>query len=89
MACWHADLQEYDFEIKHIPGNTNIMANALSQPPGTDQGESDNQSIVMIPPTRVCAIKAFNIIPPEQPNKGFLQQLMASLRDSPLSGHPG
>jgi hypothetical protein len=41
-TCWHADLQEYDFEIKHIPGNTNIIANALSQPPRTDQGEGDN-----------------------------------------------
>jgi len=29
-ARWHADLQEYDFEIKHIPGNTNIPADALS-----------------------------------------------------------
>jgi len=29
-ARWHTNLQEYDFEIKHIPGNTNIMADALS-----------------------------------------------------------
>jgi len=29
-ARWHANLQEYDFEIKHIPGNTNIPADALS-----------------------------------------------------------
>jgi len=41
-ARWHADLQEYDFEIKHIPGNTNIPADALSHPPGVDQGENDN-----------------------------------------------
>jgi len=27
---WHADLQEYDFKIKHIPENTNIPADALS-----------------------------------------------------------
>jgi hypothetical protein len=30
MARWHADLQEYDYKIKHIPGNTNILADALS-----------------------------------------------------------
>ena len=52
-ARWHADLQEYDFEIKHIPENTNISADALSRPPGVDQGENDNQKITMIPPSHV------------------------------------
>jgi hypothetical protein len=33
-ARWHADLQEYNYEIKHIPGSTNIPADALSRPPG-------------------------------------------------------
>jgi hypothetical protein len=32
---------------------------------------------------------AINIIPLEQPTKGFLQLLMFSLHNSPLSGHPG
>jgi len=33
LARWHADLQEYDFKIKHIPGNTkHIRRLALSQP---------------------------------------------------------
>jgi hypothetical protein len=64
-AHWHADLQEYNFKIKHILGNTNIIANTLSQPPRTDQGEGDNQSIVMIPPTRIHTIKASDVIPPE------------------------
>jgi hypothetical protein len=43
----------------------------------------------MIPPTRIHNIKAIDIIPPEQPTEGFLQLLMASLHDSPLSGYPG
>jgi hypothetical protein len=29
-ARWHANLQEYDYQIKYIPGNTNIPADALS-----------------------------------------------------------
>ncbi len=30
MARWHADLQEYDFIIKHIPGKINTPADELS-----------------------------------------------------------
>jgi len=30
MACWHTDLQEYDFDILYIPGKTNIPPDALS-----------------------------------------------------------
>jgi len=52
-ARWHADLQGYNFEIKHIPGNTNIPVDTLSRPPGVDQGENDNQKIIMIPPSHV------------------------------------
>ena len=33
-ACWHADLQEYNYKIQHIPGKDNIPADALSWPPG-------------------------------------------------------
>ena len=52
-ARWHAELQEYDFEIVHIPGNTNTTADALSRPAGADQGENDNKNIVLIPPIRI------------------------------------
>jgi 3-mercaptopyruvate sulfurtransferase SseA len=47
-ARWHADLQEYNYKIKHIPGSTNIPADALSRPPGVDKGEEDNQNITII-----------------------------------------
>ena len=29
-ARWHADLQEYDFQLEYIPGKTNTVADALS-----------------------------------------------------------
>jgi hypothetical protein len=54
-ACWHTDLQEYDYKIQHIPGKTNTSADALSRPPNTDQGKDDNQGIAVIPPDRFIA----------------------------------
>src|SRR6266403_1685670 len=41
-AQWHADLQEYNFVIKHIPGKINTPADELSHPPNSDQEDDDN-----------------------------------------------
>ena len=30
MARWHADLQEYDYQLEYIPGKTNTVADTLS-----------------------------------------------------------
>ena len=50
-AWWHSELQDYDFKIVHVPGSTHAVADALSRPPGVDQGKEDNQDITMIPDT--------------------------------------
>jgi RNase H-like domain found in reverse transcriptase len=47
-ARWHADLQEYDYEILYIPGKENTPPDVLSRPPGMNQGKEDNQSITII-----------------------------------------
>ena len=51
-ARWHADLQEYNFDILYIPGKTNIPLDALSRLPGTDKGENDNKEVVVLPPEK-------------------------------------
>jgi hypothetical protein len=51
-ARWHADLQEYDYQIQYIPGNTNIPADTLSRPSNADQGKDDNKDVALIPPER-------------------------------------
>ena len=51
-ACWHIDLQEYDYEILYIPGKTNILPDALFRLPGADKGETDNQGIELLDPKR-------------------------------------
>jgi len=84
MAQWHADLQEYNFKIKHIPGNMNIPTDALSRPPGVDQGEDDNQKVTMIPPSHVRSI-----ITIDKPTNNFLCSIMAHTHNHVTAGHPG
>ena len=55
-AQWHADLQEYDYEIQYILGKTNIPADALSWPPGVDQGNNNNKQVTMIPQECICTL---------------------------------
>ena len=41
-ARWHSELQDYHFLLEHVPGKTHTAADALSQPPGSDEGKKDN-----------------------------------------------
>ena len=83
-ARWHADLEEYNFEMVHILGSTNGPANALSCPPGTDKGENDNQDVMMIPPH--CTRTAITL---ESPSDQFLRNVLQELRNHPTARHPG
>jgi len=48
-AWWHSELQDYHFTLEHVPGKTYTAADALSQPPGSNEGKQDNQQIVILP----------------------------------------
>ena len=61
-AQWHADLQEYDYKIKHILGKVNTPVDALPQPPNADQGEWDNENVTVIPPHKFVNLAIFNAI---------------------------
>ena len=83
-AWWHADLEEYNFKMVHIPGNTNGPADTLSWPPGTDKGKNDNQDIVMIPPHQIrMAIML------ESPSEQFPQNILKEIHNHPTAKHPG
>jgi hypothetical protein len=81
---WHADLQEYDYEIQHIPGKTNIPADVLLQPPEVDRGEKDNQQIIILPPHRFVNV----ITTKEEPSEDQKKVLMLLTHDYPTTGHP-
>ena len=85
-ARWQADLQEYDYKIQHIPGKENIPPDALSRPPGVDQGKNDNQQQIVIPPKKYKAA----MIAPEQPMTTEMKRaIMRLVYDHPAAGHPG
>src|SRR6266576_4109794 len=82
-AWWHADLQEYDYDIQHVPGKTNIPPDALSRPPGINQGKDDNQGITIIPAEKFRSAAA-RINLDEQAKCS----IMALAHDHHTAGHP-
>ena len=85
-ARWQADLQEYNYEIRHIPGKENISPDALSHPPGVDQGKNDNQQQVVI---SLEKFKAATITPAQPMTTEMKRTIMLLVHDHPTAGHPG
>src|ERR1700722_139171 len=48
QARWLTELQDYHFTLHHIPGKANSKADILSRHPGHDQGEDDNDDIILL-----------------------------------------
>ena len=53
-------LWEYNILIKHHAGTANKVADALSRPPGTDEGSQDNQDVIILPDHLFCRAVAIN-----------------------------
>ena len=86
---WHADLQEYDFELEYIPGKTNVVADALSRPVDVNQGQEDNKDIVVLPHqicTACITATGQTIIPNIRELK---RAIVSKVHDAPTAGHPG
>ena len=90
-ARWHADLQDYDFVLQHIPGKTNTLPDVLSRLPTEDKGKDDNKGITIFPETRINATR--QECPPEKilvPNLPEVRKgILRSCHDHPTMGHPG
>jgi hypothetical protein len=84
-ARWHVDLQEYDFEIKYIPGKTNTPADELSRPANADQGGDNNKGVIVIPPSKYMTSTATTWIQ----DKDVKRDIMTWAHDHPTAGHPG
>jgi hypothetical protein len=82
---WHADLQEYDYEIQHIPGRVNIPADVLSCPLRADQGESDNKEVTILVPHQFINAAAIQDAPSDDQKRA----LMLLIHNHSMAGHPG
>jgi Integrase zinc binding domain/RNase H-like domain found in reverse transcriptase len=89
-ARWHANLQEYDYEILYIPGKTNVPPDVLSRSPDADQGKEDNKDIVIIPDEKF-KIATMNLEGKiKVPNLNEIKRgIMRLVHDLPTAGHPG
>jgi len=85
-ARWHTNLQEYDYEIQHVPGKTNIPADTLSRPLDVDQGQDDNQNVIVIPQEKFTKIATTATPEVTEETKCSLITLV---HDHYTMGHPG
>ena len=89
-ARWHADLQDYDFILQHIPGKTNMLPDLLSRLPTNDNGKGDNRDVVILPPERLMTTTT---CPPGKTLVPALPEVRRGIlrmyHDHPSSGHPG
>jgi hypothetical protein len=81
---WHADLQEYDYELKYILGKTNIPADELSRPSQVDEGKDDNQNVTLIAPERCSTAETQQNLMEEDKCS-----IMTWTHDHTTAGHPG
>jgi hypothetical protein len=48
VARYLGDLAEYNYQLVHRPGKLN-RADALSRPPGVEEGKHDNEEVLVLP----------------------------------------
>jgi hypothetical protein len=90
QARWMEFLEDYDFELEHLPGHTNTIADLLSRRIDLEEGVKINDSTVILP-EQLFARRAF-----EQSSKVYLQdnleqrrKILQEVHDAPVGGHPG
>ena len=70
------ELSEYKIKLKHIPGRENGRVDMLSRQPDYNQGEKDNQDVVVLPEQLFIHRGTISYIPnePPQQDEGIVRQ---------------
>ena len=84
QARWLETLADYDFTLKHVPGNANTVADLLSQRPDHKEGMNDINDNVTVLPNSLFVNK---ITLSDDINER--RKAVKELHDTPIAGHPG
>ena len=63
MARLVQALKEFPIKVKHISGKSNQRADALSRRANYDQGEGDNENVIVLP--EHLFVRALQTLPPQ------------------------
>ena len=83
QARWIEFLQDFDYQLEHIPGSSNTIADLLSRRKDLNKGVDSDQPRVLLPPT-LFARKVFLKDDMEE-----RRHILRQIHDSPTGGHPG
>ena len=90
QARWAEFLQDYNFELEHIPGKANTVADLLSRRSDLKEGVNINEDVVIL--REILFVKLASSLT----NKLFLENntesqwsILKEVHDSPIKGHPG
>src|SRR5882757_4310689 len=88
-ACqvqWHEFLQDYNFELTHIPGKSNMIADLLSRRTDFEGGVKSYERVTLLP-NHLFAPKINKIYLDDDSDKR--RQILHQIHDNPVGGHPG
>ena len=87
-------LEDYDFELEHLPGHTNTIADLLSRRVDLEEGVKINDSQVILP--EHLFMHSISTIRQDFTPKIYLKEnlqthrkILQEIHDSPVGGHPG
>jgi hypothetical protein len=82
QARWLEFLQDFDYTLEHIPGNTNTVADLLSRRKDLNKGVDTTTRTLL--PDELFARKIFL-----QDDKDARRLVLKEFHDTPSAGHPG
>ena len=100
QARWMEFLEDYDFELEHLPGHTNTVADLLSRRIDLEEGVKINDSQVILPehlfkPEHLLK-HTISIARQDSAMKTYLEdnlqtrrKILQEIHDTPVGGHPG
>ena len=83
QARWLEYLQDFDYELKHIPGSSNTITDLLSCRHDLNKGVNSDEPRILLPDS----IFSCQIFLDDDPDKQH--EILRQLHDTPTAGHPG